>query len=404
MGVINNDVGFTLMHNLQCMDSKIMPGDPISGKIVAFGGDVHPGDATPNVFVLFVRVHFPPMPLLQTIKKYSSSLCNDLKYAFVQKDSDNKRDAVASTRMIPIPMMPGGWGPSPQPSLPPEHTWTTLLGPYLWEQYQFCYTNQPWTTSPYTALQGKAVVKLYFGSQSCQHYGPFLTTLSALWHSWSDLAIVFVLKCAFESDMMEYFNAMPFWMAMLHAAATGNLGKSLFQRFGLTTIPALVLLDGNGALICTDAWLRLASNPGSSSFPWQAPAHRRIGDRAVVNFDLPPAGVTASMRRLPSTAQLALPVLPDSGKSPSFHDAHPPVSRPLLPAFDSGKPPSFCGADPLASRPPLPALARIFPGWGSGANVTHPYWESQVDPPVVLPPAGVHGRACTVWKAKWKAS
>jgi hypothetical protein len=35
--VMNDNVGFTLMHNLQCMDHNIWPGNPISGKVVAFG-------------------------------------------------------------------------------------------------------------------------------------------------------------------------------------------------------------------------------------------------------------------------------------------------------------------------------------------------------------------------------
>jgi hypothetical protein len=86
--VMNNNMGFTLLHNLQRMDRKIWPGDPISGKVVVFGGDIWPGKATPNVFVfdkdknnLFMWMHLPPAPLLQTIKKYKPALCNDQKYA-----------------------------------------------------------------------------------------------------------------------------------------------------------------------------------------------------------------------------------------------------------------------------------------------------------------------------------
>jgi hypothetical protein len=76
-----------------------------------FGGDICPSNATSNIFVfdednnnLFMRVHLPPAPLLQTIKKYKPSLCNDQKYAFVQGVFNEKMDVVASTRMFPIPM------------------------------------------------------------------------------------------------------------------------------------------------------------------------------------------------------------------------------------------------------------------------------------------------------------
>jgi hypothetical protein len=77
--------------------------------------------------------------------------------------------------------------------------------------------------------------------------------LNEFWPSWSDLAIVFVLKCASDAYPMKYFEVMPFRMAMLHKSATGSLGTYLFQRFGLTTIPALFLLDRKGVVLCTDA-------------------------------------------------------------------------------------------------------------------------------------------------------
>ena len=43
----------------------------------------------------------------------------------------------------------------------------------------------------------------------------------------------------------------------------------------MTTIPALVLLDGNGRVICTDARVRLAVDPTGLGFPWPAPAGPR---------------------------------------------------------------------------------------------------------------------------------
>jgi hypothetical protein len=106
-----DDVGFTLLHNLQRMDFDIWPGYPIGSKVVAFGGDIRPSNSTPNIFDfnkdernLIMWVYLPLAPPLQTIKKYKPSLCNDQKYAFVWGATDNKTDTVASTRMIPIPM------------------------------------------------------------------------------------------------------------------------------------------------------------------------------------------------------------------------------------------------------------------------------------------------------------
>jgi hypothetical protein len=52
--MINDDVGFTLLHNLQCMDCKIWPGDPISSKVVA-GNAIDKEEGN-----IFLWVHLPP--------------------------------------------------------------------------------------------------------------------------------------------------------------------------------------------------------------------------------------------------------------------------------------------------------------------------------------------------------
>ena len=70
---------------------------------------------------------------------------------------------------------------------------------------------------------------------------------------------------------MRYFYKMPRWTAMPHDTSVGPRGKALLARFSVTTIPALVLLDGNGRVICTDACIRLAADPTGLGFPWPAP-------------------------------------------------------------------------------------------------------------------------------------
>jgi hypothetical protein len=61
--------------------------------------------------------------------------------------------------------------------------------------------------------------------------------------------IVLVSRCRDARATKHYFSNMP-WAAMTHAGATGMQGLALMDKFGVTTIPALVLLDGDGALIC----------------------------------------------------------------------------------------------------------------------------------------------------------
>jgi len=123
------------------------------------------------------------------------------------------------------------------------------------------YAKRIRETSPGSILQSKSVVGIYFGRESCPHCGPFLRSLVALLRRRREATIVFVSRGASEADTMRYFYKMPRWTAMPHVAVAGTLGKALVARFGVTTIPTLVLLHSNGQVICTDARNHLAGDP-----------------------------------------------------------------------------------------------------------------------------------------------
>jgi hypothetical protein len=190
---------------------------------------------------------------------------------------------------------------------------------------------------------------------------------------------------------------------MPHESATGSLGTSLFQRFGLNTIPALVLLERKGVELCTDAWLRLISDPGEVSFPWRVPALRQVGEHAVVNFDLPPTGAVASAQMLPPTTQLSL-LVPLHGKLPSFCTANPGASQPPLPPINKDRQPSSCAAIPSASQSPPQAGSQPFNSGWRRTGIVHMPQGDLLDPPAALPPAGGHDCACTVQNAKRNAA
>ena len=137
------------------------------------------------------------------------------------------------------------------------------------------YAERIQETSPVTALHGESIVGIQFGRESCPHCGPFLQSLKKLLRRRSEATIVFVSRGTSEEDTNRYFYNMPRWDAMPHDAVAGPCGKALVERFGVTTIPALVLLDGNGRVICTDARVRLAVDPTGLGFPWPAPAGPR---------------------------------------------------------------------------------------------------------------------------------
>ncbi len=64
----------------------------------------------------------------------------------------------------------------------------------------------------------------------------------------------------------SYFSGMP-WTAMPHDEAVGQQGLDLMDRFGVTSIPALVLLDGEGMLISRDGHQQLRADPTGTGFP-----------------------------------------------------------------------------------------------------------------------------------------
>jgi len=97
------------------------------------------------------------------------------------------------------------------------------------------------------------------------------------------IEVVLVSRCRDTRASEQCFSTMP-WSAMLHAEATGARGLALRDKFAITTIPALVLLNGEGAVLCRNAHERLRDEPQGTYFPWQStPAAPRIPQ---VDFDI----------------------------------------------------------------------------------------------------------------------
>ena len=108
--------------------------------------------------------------------------------------------------------------------------------------------------------------------------------------------VVLVPRCREAKATKYYHEDMP-WLSMVHEADDKAGMKahttSLMAKFGITSIPALVLLDKRGGMICADARDKCVADPEGWAFPWrkqsQPPATARTaGQGPVVNFDLPP--------------------------------------------------------------------------------------------------------------------
>jgi hypothetical protein len=80
----------------------------------------------------------------------------------------------------------------------------------------------------------------------------------------SPFQVVLVLRCKTIRDTHSFFEPMP-WAALPRLESMGERGQLLMTRFGIATIPALVLLDGNGTVVCLDGHQRVTSAPSGQS-------------------------------------------------------------------------------------------------------------------------------------------
>ena len=69
-------------------------------------------------------------------------------------------------------------------------------------------------------------------------------------------------KCATE----HYVSTM-LWTAMPHLDSLGARGQASMTPFDVSTIPAVVLLDGNGAVVCLDGRRKITEDPTDVGFP-----------------------------------------------------------------------------------------------------------------------------------------
>jgi thiol-disulfide isomerase/thioredoxin len=160
------------------------------------------------------------------------------------------------------------------------------------------------------------VIGLYFSADwcpPCQVFTPLLKQLHSSKRAHCSKAnrnippfeVVLVLGCRDHTTTNHYFSAMP-WMAMKHAEAVGKWRQDLQNRFGIRTTPALVLLDGEGAVLGRNVQWRLWEDPRGTNFPWQDPS---VAPRLLqVGFDL----------GLPKGACLTSPLKRPLGKPPSL--------------------------------------------------------------------------------------
>ncbi len=198
--------------------------------------------------------------------------------------------------------------------------WARLLGPRLirWQFLGFseCAVEGPTAES----LKGHAVVSLYFSANWCQMCSELTPVLERLYTAQEaqgadQLEIVLVSRCR-EAKATKYYSLGMSWLSMWHNVDDKVRMKActmaLMAKFGISTIPALVLLDERGRVICLEACGWVNADPKGKAFPWRETAGAPMtgpAARAVVNYDLPPAAQPFQERS--GTVQPTLSVSPE---------------------------------------------------------------------------------------------
>ena len=183
---------------------------------------------------------------------------------------------------------PGGGLPSTPVSLSPSRTpWDDLFGPRLDVHDRHGYSNITTARATSSVLCGRTSVGVYFSADwcpSCVEFTPLLLEYyNARITDNPPLQIVLVSRCRSSRNTRYFFDPMP-WAALPHLESVGTRGQSLMTRFRITTIPALVFLDGKGTVTCLEGCRMVAavSNATASAPvgilpPQPHPGFRRVG-------------------------------------------------------------------------------------------------------------------------------
>ena len=146
----------------------------------------------------------------------------------------------------------------------PGFDWSSVLGPEL------CTSTRAKAGTMFL-LQGKKGVILYFSAHWCPPCRAFTPQLAELYLNHlrpQGLEVVFVSMDQGEGQWREYCATMP-WLSLPYGSA---LREGLGGKYGISGIPALVVLGPGGEVVTTDGRAMLQKDPTCSTFPegWRA--------------------------------------------------------------------------------------------------------------------------------------
>ncbi len=127
------------------------------------------------------------------------------------------------------------------------------------------------------ALSRHAMIGIYFSANWCQPCSVFTPLLEKLYAAQKargaeQFEVVLVSQRHEAKATKHYQQHMP-WLSMWHDAKNEVGMEShtslLMAKYGITSIPALVLLDQRGGLICANARDKCVANAEYQNFPWR---------------------------------------------------------------------------------------------------------------------------------------
>ncbi len=157
---------------------------------------------------------------------------------------------------------------TPVPLSPSGKPWDELFGPRLDVHDRHGYSTLTTARATSLVLLGRTLVGVYFSADwcpSCVEFTPLLLEYyNARRNDHPPSQIVLVSRCRSSQNTRYFFDPMP-WAALPHLQSMGTRGQSLMTRFGITTIPALVFLGGNGTVTCADGRRMVAADNNATA-------------------------------------------------------------------------------------------------------------------------------------------
>jgi nucleoredoxin len=183
------------------------------------------------------------------------------------------------------------------------------LGPKLVVHDEHGYSHWDKLVPSLKVVCGRTVVGIYFSADwctPCVQFTPLLMNLHASHRAKNTAAttatppfkVILISQCWDAAATEHYFSAMP-WTAMPHADTIGLRGAALMEKFGVIMILALILLDGEGAVVCRHGQEQLLVDPTRCNFTWTTTSSRT-----------PRVGLDLMAHTRPDVARLAKPLQP----------------------------------------------------------------------------------------------